>query len=112
MAATTQEVPKMHAEIPQAHLVEIDAPDGAAALELERRLSHLAPTTVARSGHWSVEVPAAPSTDELEVVIREWLDQVGSPATTMRVDGRKCSVRGRRASHPTRHRATHRDFVG
>jgi hypothetical protein len=102
----------MHAEIPQAHLVEIEAPDGAAALELERRLAHLTPTTVARSGRWSVEVPAAPNAEELEVVVREWLDEIGSSRTTIRVDGRKLSISGRYAERRARHRATHADFVG
>jgi hypothetical protein len=106
-----QEVRIVHAEIPLLHLVEIEAPDGAAALELERRLAHLTPTTVAHAGRWSVEVPAAESPDELEVVVREWLDEIGSATTTMRVNGRKVSISGRYAEHRTRSRLTRGDFV-
>lgn len=92
--------------------VEIEAPDGAAALALEQRLAHLAPTTVARGRRWVVEVPGATSAEELGVVVREWLDEIGEPATTMLVDGRLFRVAGHEAERRARHRASHGDFIG
>lgn len=92
-----------------AHPVRVEAPDGAAALELERRLLELDPTAVRRGGRWVVDIPAVRSVDALEVELRGWLRDIGVPATTFHVDGRRVRVR---AEPSTVRRATHRDFIG
>ncbi len=92
--------------------IEVDAPDGAAALELERRLAHLSPTTIGHGTHWIVEIPCAESPEELEVVVREWLEDLGEQSTTLRIDGRELRVSGRYAEHRAHHHATHADFIG
>jgi hypothetical protein len=92
------------------HRVEIDAPDGSAALELERRLAHLEPTSISRHGSWIVEIPAAPDPDEIVAVVRHWLDDIGSRQADVRVDGRPHVVVGRRDQRG--HRATNADFIG
>jgi hypothetical protein len=93
--------------------VEIEAPDGASALQLELRLGHLAPTTVAHGSHWVVGVPAVRCPAELEAVVREWLDEIGEPATEMRVDGHRVHVTGRsREPRPARISGPNADFIG
>jgi hypothetical protein len=89
--------------------IEIDAPDGAAAVELERRLWHLTPTTVGRGKDWIVEIPGPASLDETTVVVRAWLADVGCPSTTIRADGHIYDVESRRA--PVR-RSRQYDFIG
>ncbi|MFZ1879639.1 MAG: hypothetical protein WAU41_05680 [Gaiellaceae bacterium] len=70
--------------------VEIEAPDGHAALELEYRLAHLAPTTVGRDGHWFVEIDADTDTlDEIEGAVAGWLRGIGELAATVYLDGRR-----------------------
>lgn len=88
--------------------VEIDANEGAAALDLERRVSHLAPTTIGHGGRWIVEIPAAESPDEIEAVVGQWLDEIGEESTTMRIDGREHRV----GAHHRRLRTTNADFIG
>ena len=89
--------------------IEIDAPDGAAAVELERRLWHLTPTTVGRGKDWIVEVPGPASLDEIEAIVRAWLDDSGNPSTTIRADGHVRDIECRRA--PLR-RSRQFDFIG
>ena len=97
----------MHAT---TYRVAIEAPDGAAALELERRLAHFGPSTVAHHDAWLVDVPAAPDPGEVEAVVEHWLAEMGEPSTLVRVDGEPHVVRAP-APHK-RHRATHATFIG
>jgi hypothetical protein len=92
-----------------AHKVEVEAPDGAAALELEHTLSDLQPTAILRRGRWVVDLPGVHSVEAVEVYIRDWLRMIGTGATTMRVDGRSHTVV---AGPYPRHRASHADFIG
>jgi hypothetical protein len=101
----------MSATTLRTHIVAVEAPDGAAALELERRLAHVAPAAVARADSWWVEIPAAPGLTELEAVVRDWLDDIGTATTTMMVDGRRVPVSGRRTRR-VRRRTMHSDFIG
>jgi hypothetical protein len=94
-----------------AYDIEIDAPDGAAAVELENRLWSLTPTTVGRGTDWIVEIPGPASADEIEAVVRDWLDDLGQRSTTMRVGGHMLRVEGHRAHRPM-HTASHIDFIG
>lgn len=92
--------------------IEIEAPDGAAALDLERRLWRLAPTAVGRGSHWYVEVPSVRCPTEVETVVRRWLDEIGEPETTMRVDARRLRVAGRHATCEARFRGPNAHFIG
>jgi hypothetical protein len=92
-----------------AHSVEVEAPDGAAALELEHRLSTLRPTAVFRQGHWTVDLPGVHSVASVEHDVQDWLRLIGAGAATMRVDGRPHTVL---AAPRSRHRASHADFIG
>jgi hypothetical protein len=98
------------APAPRAPRVAIDAPNAEAAFDLERRLAHLVPTTVAHSGQWVVDVPGVTDDEELALVVQQWLERSGADATTMRVDGRPVRVRARRPR--ARHVPTNRDFIG
>ena len=91
--------------------IEVDAVDGAAAVELERRLWHLTPTTVGRGKTWIVEIPAPANADEVEAVVRDWLADVGQSEATMRVGGRVLHIQPRRPRSPMRP-ASHIDFIG
>jgi len=91
--------------------IRIEAPDGSAALELERRLAHLAPTTISHRGSWLVELPAAPDHDEVEAVVRRWLDDIGATATEVHVDGRSHHVVGNRVRR-VGYRGPNADFIG
>jgi hypothetical protein len=93
----------------QAHKVEVEAPDGAAALELEHRLYALRPTAILRRGRWVVDLPGVHSIEEVEAEVKDWLRLLGAGATTMRVDGRPRSVVPDRRSG---HRPSHADFIG
>jgi|1186.fasta_scaffold740198_2 hypothetical protein len=89
--------------------IEVDAPDGASAVELEQRLWYLSPTTVAHGSSWIVEIPGPTGVDEVEAVVRSWLGDVGASATTLRVHGQRREVESRRsAMSPPRHF----DFIG
>jgi len=70
-----------------AHRIAIAAPDGSAALELEKRLAHLGPSTVSHRGVWVVDIPAAPDPGEIEAVVQRWLGDIGSPTAMLRIDG-------------------------
>jgi hypothetical protein len=90
--------------------IEIDATDGAAAIDLEVRLAHLTPTTIGRGNDWIVEIPGPANIDAIEAVVRNWLDDLGQSATTMRAAGRILRIEGRRARKP--YRAPNYDFIG
>ncbi|HEY8645627.1 MAG TPA: hypothetical protein VIL77_07105 [Gaiellaceae bacterium] len=93
-----------------AYDIEIDATDGAAAIDLEIRLAHLTPTTIGRGNDWIVEIPGPANVEAIEAVVREWLDDLGQPATTIRADGRMLRIEGHHARKP--HRAPNRNFIG
>jgi hypothetical protein len=90
--------------------IEIEATDGAAAIDLEIRLSHLSATTVGRGNDWIVEIPGPANVEEIEAVVREWLDDLGQSSTTMRAAGRVLRIEGHGSRKP--HRASHHDFIG
>lgn len=92
-----------------AHKVEIEAPDGAAALELEHRLAALRPTAVLRRDQWVVDLGGVHSVEDVAVEVKDWLRLIGAGATTMRVDGRPRTVMPETRS---RHRPSHADFIG
>jgi hypothetical protein len=92
-----------------AHRVEVEAPDGAAALELEHRLYALRPTAILRRGRWVVDLPGVHSTEAVEAEVKDWLRLLGAGATTMRVDGHPLTVVPK--SRP-RHSSSHADFIG
>jgi hypothetical protein len=84
--------------------VEIDAPDAAAALDLEHRLKYIAPATAVRGPCWFVDLSGPVDVEAVEVVVRAWLRDIGEPSTAMWVDGSEIRL--------TSHRATHGDFIG
>jgi hypothetical protein len=90
--------------------VEIDAPDGASAIDLELRLSHLTPATVGRGDTWIVELPGPVNLEEIEVVVRAWLDDLYCPSTTIRAPGRVLHIEGHH-DRPRR-RAPYHSFIG
>lgn len=92
--------------------LQIDAPDGAAALELERRLAHLNPTTLCRHDRWMVEVDTADALSEIQGVVAGWLRELGEAETTVRVDGHPVHVEAEARPPLRRHRATNASFVG
>ena len=93
-----------------AHRIEIHSPDGAAALELECRLASLGPTAVCRHERWLVELAGVHDVDEIDAEVRLWLRHIGTPATTVEVDGSPSTVEAE--PRRQRHRATHADFIG
>ena len=99
----------MVAMLGTTHDVEVDAPDGPAALELEHRLCGLRPTAILRRGHWVVDLPGVHSVDFVEADVKEWLRLIGASATTMRVDGAPHTVLPERRR---RHNPSHEDFIG
>jgi hypothetical protein len=99
----------MVAMLGTAHRIEIDAPDGPAALELEQRLFALRPTAVLRRGRWVVDLAGVHSVAAVEADVRDWLRLIGAGATTMRVDGDPHSVVAKRRSG---HRPSNADFIG
>jgi hypothetical protein len=111
MEHTTKEARDMRSAL-TCFDIEIDAPDGAAALALEQRMAHLAPTMFAHGNHWTVEVPAAESAEELEAAVRGWLAQIGQAETTMRIAGREVRVAGHPRPRRPRHHPTHERFIG
>jgi hypothetical protein len=95
------------AAVPVAYRIAVEAPDGAAALELERRLAHLSPSTVSRRGAWVVDIPAAPGFEEVEAVVRRWLLDMGIASSVVHVDGAARVI----APRPS-HRASNAGFIG
>jgi len=92
------------------HSVQVEAPTGAAALDLERRLFELMPAAVYREQHWRVDLPVVRSLEGLESIIRDWLSDVGASQTTLRIDGRRLETIHLRT--PPTHRSPHHDFIG
>lgn len=90
--------------------IEIDASDGAAAIDLEVRLAHLTPATIGRGNDWIVEIPGPANLEEIEAVVRDWLDDRGQAATTIRASGRILRIE----RHPARasYRAPNYEFIG
>jgi hypothetical protein len=84
--------------------VEIEAPDGGAALDLEHRLRYVAPAAAVRGPCWFVELSGPVDFEALEVVVRAWLRDIGEPSTIVRIDGSERRL--------TSHHATHGDFIG
>ena len=79
-----------------AHKVEVEAPDGAAALELEHRLYALHPTAVFRRGRWVVDLPGVHSVEDVASEVKEWLRLIGArPRPCMSTDARSGSSRKR-----------------
>jgi len=69
-------------------MIQIDAPDVRNAFRLERRLRHLHAMAVGRGPQWVVELEDPEHrADEIATGVRQWLREIGSTATTMRVDG-------------------------
>ena len=92
-----------------AHKVEVEAPDGAAALELVHMLYDLRPTAVLRRGRWVVDLAGVHSVDAVEAEVKNWLRLIGAGAVTMRVDGLPQTVL---SGSRSRHRPSHADFIG
>lgn len=92
---------------PAPHVVIVDAPDGAAALALERRLAYRSPVVIARGDQWVVEIPSVDEPAEVEAVIGTWLREIGLSHTLVRIDGRVSRV-----GLTSRHAATNAGFVG
>jgi hypothetical protein len=92
-----------------AHSIEIDAPDGPAAFELEHRLEPLRPTTICKHDRWLVDLAGVHRVDQVEMEIRGWLRQIGAAETSVCVDGRPGIVA---AEARRRHRAPNADFIG
>jgi hypothetical protein len=107
------EAPQQEATMPattSVYDIEIDATDGAAAIDLEIRLAHLTPTTIGHGNDWIVEILGPANQGEIEAVVRDWLDDLGQTATAMRAAGRILRIEGRRAStHPP---APVHEFIG
>jgi hypothetical protein len=102
--AHTLETPQQEATMPattSVYDIEIDATDAAAAIDLEIRLAHLTATTIGQGNDWIVEIAGPANLEEIEAVVRDWLDDLGQTATTMRAAGRLLRLEGRRApKHP------------
>lgn len=74
--------------------IGISAPDGPAALLLEKRLAHLHPSAVAHGGRWSVQIGDVDDRlEEIEAAITHWLRELGSTSTEVEVDGSPRTVR-------------------
>jgi hypothetical protein len=67
--------------------VEIDAPDGASALDLEHRLRYIAQSEAVRGPGWFVDVSGPVDINVVEVVVRAWLRDIGEASTIVRIDG-------------------------
>lgn len=95
---------------PAPHLVVVEAPNGPAALALERRLAHLRPAAIARGGHWVVEIPAVANAAEVEAAVQVWLAEIGVARAVVRIDGRVSRVE--RVEPRPLHVPTHGNFIG
>ena len=68
--------------------IAVHAPDARTALALERRLSHLEPTSVGRHDSWIVELDDdGDRLDEVLAAVRHWLREEGLESTSVNVDG-------------------------
>ena len=69
--------------------IGIRAPDAATAFALEKRLSHLRPTSIGRHEGWIVELDDDQDRhDEIVAAVRHWLREIGLNATEVFVDGK------------------------
>lgn len=84
--------------------IEIDAPDGRAALDLEHRLRSVAPAVAVRGPCWFVDLSAPVDVEAVDVVVRAWLRDIGEPWTIVRIGGSEHRL--------TLHHATHGGFIG
>ncbi len=76
--------------------IGIAAPNATTAFALERRLTHLRPTTIGRGRKWEVEIDGDHShVDEVVAVVRNWLADEHLSETTLAVDGHTRLVRAR-----------------
>ena len=82
-----------------ADTVEIDAPDGGAALDLEHRLRYVAPAAAVRGPCWFVNLSGPVDVEAVQVVVRAWLRDIGEPATIVRIDGSESTVASHRHTH-------------
>jgi hypothetical protein len=92
-----------------AHKVEVEAPDGAAALELEHRLAALRPAAAFRRDRWVVDLGGVHSVEDVAAEAKDWLRLIGANVTTMHVDGYPRTIVSERHF---RHRSLHADFIG
>jgi hypothetical protein len=91
--------------------VEIDAPDGIAAGDLEQRLLNLGFAAITAGPRWSVEVPGQVDPEAVQLVVRQWLNDIVEPRATMRIDGEELVVKRDRVSRAPRNRTTQDDFI-
>jgi hypothetical protein len=87
--------------------VVVEAPDGAAALELKRRLERLGSPEVEFAEAWSVKLADA-DVHEVENEVRVWLRQIGLDSTIVETNTDEHHVFVPRHTHVP----THRDFIG
>jgi len=79
--------------------VEIDAPDGAAALDLEHRLKYIAPAAAVRGPCWFIDLSGPVDVEAVEVVVRAWLDDIGEMSTVMWIEGGEHILTSHRADY-------------
>jgi hypothetical protein len=77
-----------------AERVRIEAPDAASAFALEKRLSHLRPTSIGRRDGWLVELEDnGDHLDEIIAAVRHWLAERSLRETTLVFEGTTQSIR-------------------
>lgn len=94
---------------PTHRFVVVAAPNGLAALALQRRLAHLTPVAVTRGGQWVLEIPDV-EPDEIEAGIRLWLVEMELSRTLVQADGRVSHVEIEAPRR--RHVPTNAHFIG
>jgi hypothetical protein len=68
--------------------IGITAPDATSAFALEKRLSHLRPTSVGHSDAWIVELEDDEDRhDEIVAAVRHWLCDIDLESTELHVNG-------------------------
>lgn len=87
--------------------VVVEAPDGAAALELKRRLERLGSPEIDWAETWNVTLEDA-SPDEVVEEVRAWLLQIGLDSTVVQAGTGEHRVFAPRRKHVS----THGDFIG
>lgn len=81
--------------------IRVDAPDGAAALALERRLSHLHPITIGLHDRWYVEFEDFDDrVEEIVAGVRYWLRTRGLAGTTVHIDDAERTVEAEMHDEP------------
>src|SRR5688500_14179475 len=79
---------------PHTRWIVVTAPDGPAALALERLLAHLGASAVARHGRWSVALEDTGDLyDEVAGAVRHWLRDRGLRTAQVAVGGEPRTVR-------------------